>query len=513
MNGAESLLRTARAAGVELCLANPGTTEMPLVAALDATGIRGVLGLFEGVCTGAADGYARMADRPALALLHLGPGLANGIANLHNARRARSPVVVVVGDHATWHRRFDAPLTSDISSLAWPVSAWVRNAWTAKQVAADCAEAIAAATRPPGGVATLIVPSDVQWDPADEPSRPRSVEPAPAVLVSAVERCARALRNDTPGVLLLGGPALREPGLRAAARIRAATGCRVVCETFPARLERGAGLPAVERLPYFPDQALASLKGSRTLVTAGTAEPVSFFAYPGQSSRLTPEGCTPCRLAMREEDVIGALEALAEAVDAGPGARGDPPAPPPERPSGELSPASVGAAIAATQREGAIVVDEANTSGLPYFASSAGAPPFTYLGLTGGAIGQGLPVATGAALACPDRPVIAFQADGSAMYTLQSLWTQAREGLDVTTVLCANRSYRILQVELARSGVAEPGAQARSLMDLSRPDLDWVQLARGQGVPAERVDSAEALVRALEHAQQEPGPHLIEVPL
>ncbi len=518
MNGAESLLRTAAAAGVEVCFANPGTTEMPLVAALDATpGIRAVLGLFEGVCTGAADGYGRMADRPAITLLHLGPGFANGIANLHNARRARSPIVNLIGDHATWHLAADAPLTSDIVSLARPVSAWIRSAQSSKTLATDMAAAIAAAGHAPGQIATLIVPSDCQWDPADGSAAPIAIEivPPPAPSGDAIRAAASAFRRSGSKVaMLLGGLALRERALAAAARIAAASGCKLLCETFPARVERGAGIPAVERLPYFPEQVLDALKGFETIVLAGAREPVAFFGYPNFPSRLVPPGCAVETLATPEQDVITGLEALAETLGASrSSAAASSAASRPALPAGPLNAMTAGAALAALMPEGAIVMDEAATTGLPFFLASPGAPRHTYLSLTGGAIGQGLPCATGASVACPDRRVIAFQADGSAMYTLQALWTQAREGLNVTTLLCNNRSYRILQVELHRAGVAEPGRKARSLTELSNPDLDWVRLARGMGVPAVRVDTSEALAENLRRAFAEPGPQLIEMVL
>jgi acetolactate synthase-1/2/3 large subunit len=514
MNGAESALRTLAAAGARICFANPGTTEMPFVRALDTVGeIRSVLGLFEGVCTGAADGYARVAGHPALTLLHLGPGFANGIANLHNARRARTPLVNLIGDHASWHLPFDAPLTSDVESLARSVSGWVHTARSAKDLAGDAARAWVAACTPPGGVASLIVPADCQWEEADGTAPRLSPPAAPAVDPDRVAGVATALRGARSAALLLGGPALYAQGLRAAARIRSASGCRLLCETFPARLDRGPALPAIERLPYFPEAARESLAELSELVLVGVAEPVSFFGYPGGSSRLAPEGCVRHTLARIEEDAVVALDALADALDAPPRPQLEAAAPLPARPTGALTPVEIGAALAALQPEAAIVVDEAATSGLPYFLAAAGAPPHTVLCLTGGAIGMGLPLATGAALAAPERPVIALQADGSAMYTLQALWTQARESLDVTTVLCANRSYRILQLELARAGVAQPGPSARALTELREPELDWVALARGQGVAAVRVERAEDLVRELEHALRDPGPHLIETRL
>jgi acetolactate synthase-1/2/3 large subunit len=513
MNGAESLVRTAVAAGIEVCFANPGTTEMALVATFDAVeGMRPVLGLFEGVCTGAADGYARMADRPALTLTHLGPGFANGIANLHNARRARSPVVNVIGDQATWHRAADAPLTSDIVSLARPVSAWVREVKTAASIAADTAEAIAVSGLAPGKVATLIVPSDCLWSPVSEGANPLPLSAPLRVSDEVVRRSAAILQKHAgKAVMFLGGQAMRARGLAAAGRIAAKTGCRLVCETFPSRIERGAGRPAVEKLPYFPEQALEMLSKYEAIVLVGALSPVAFFGYPNLPSSLIPEGCGSEALATPEQDAVGGLEALAEEVGARANAASDAKLNRPPRPAGKLDSATVGAALAALMPENCIVMDEAATTGLPFFAASAGAPPHSYLALTGGAIGQGLPCATGAAVACPDRKVIAFQADGSGMYTVQSLWTQAREGLNVTTLICNNRRYRILQVELARAGVSEPGHKARSLTSLANPEIEWASIAAGMGVPAVRVETAEALCMQLERALAEPGPNLIEM--
>ena len=513
MNGAEALVRTSVAAGVEICFANPGTTEMQLVAALDSVpGMRAVLGLFEGVCSGAADGYARMSGRPAAVLTHLGPGFANSIANLHNARRARSPVVNWIGDHASWHRPFDAPLSSDIASLAAPVSGWLRSVESAQGLAADGAEAIAAALSPPGQVATLIVPQDCTWSPAEGPAAPkRPAAPAP-VDEARIEAAARALEGGASAALYLGGAAVRGAALAAAGRIAAASGCALLHETFTARIERGAGRAAVERLPYFPEQAAERLGDFGEVVRVGTPEPVAFFGYPGQDSRLCPDTTRLQALAEPGDDLTGALEALAERVKAPASAPGAPAARP-DPPSGELSVGSLGQALAALQPEGAVVIDEGATSGLAYYALAAGAPPHDCLALTGGAIGQGLPSAVGAALACPDRKVVALQADGSGMYTLQALWTCARESLDVVVVVASNRAYRILQVELGRAGVAEPGPQARALTDLSHPELDWTALARGLGVPASRADDADAFCEQLRRALAEPGPQLIEAVL
>ncbi|MFN7944400.1 MAG: acetolactate synthase large subunit [Blastocatellia bacterium] len=514
MNGAESLFRTAIAAGIEVCFANPGTTEMPFVRALDEVpGIRAVLCLFEGVCTGAADGYGRMADKPALTLLHLGPGFANGIAYLHDARRARSPVVNLIGDHATWHLAADAPLTSDIVSLARPVSAWLRTNRSAEELAADAAEAIAAASKRPGRIATLIVPHDCQLEAAGSAAEPQPVAEWPPVSDEAVDGAATMLRSQQKTALLLGGWVLRERGLRAAARIAAVTDCKLLCEGFPARWERGAGMPVVDRLPYFPEQAMAVLAPYQNVILAGARSPVAFFGYPGLPSYfISPEQQTAV-LASPEEDAISALESLAEALNAPEDAGKFAPAAPPARPAGALTLESFAAAIAALQPEDAIIMDEGNTSSFAYGPLSASALRHSYLTQPGGAIGLGPPCATGAAVACPDRPVINIQADGSAMYTLQALWTQAREGLNVTTLICNNRSYRILGVELKRAGVDEFGPQARNLIGLTSPALDWVQMANGMGVPAVRVATADDLCRELERALTEAGPHLIEMML
>jgi acetolactate synthase I/II/III large subunit len=515
VNGAQALIRTLAGSGVDVCFANPGTSEMHFVAALDAvladTGpqMRGVLCLFEGVATGAADGYGRMAGRPAAALLHLGPGLANGLANLHNARRAGTPLLVVVGDHATHHKRFDAPLESDIDALAGSVSAWVRRSLRTEDVAADAAEAVAAARRPPGGIATLILPADVSWsdgaDPAPQvPARSRS--PVPDQIIESV---AGTLRTGEPCLLLLGGAAVRREGLEAASRIAQATGARLLCETFPARLERGAGIPAVDRLAYLAEFAAAQLAGTRHLILAGARAPASFFAYPGQPSSLVPPGCQVHVLAEAGDDVPGALGALAGIV--APDAKPLPSAPQrPAVPGGDLTGETVAAVIGALLPEGAVVCDESNTNSVWLPGATVGAPPHDWLTLTGGAIGQGLPLATGAALASPGRPVLALESDGSAMYTISALWTHARENLDVTTVIFSNRSYAILGMELGRVGAEASGEAARSLLDLSRPDLDFVSLAAGLGVPATRARTTAELAGQLGQALAEPGPHLIE---
>jgi len=498
-------MRTAVAAGVDVCFANPGTTELDLVRAIDAVGgIRPVLGLFEGVCSGAADGYARMAGRPAMALLHLGPGVANAGANLHNARKAGTPMLVVVGDHATSHRGLGAPLESDVETIARGLSDSVRTSASAAGVGADAAAALAA-----GGVSTLIVPADCAWGeaPGDAPGPPPPAAPRAPADDAAVAAAERALADPGGAVLLLGGEALGERGVRAAGRIAAATGCTVLSETFPARLERGGGLPAPARLPYFPEQATAAIACHAALVLAGARTPVAFFKYPEVPSEIAPPG-TPVLTLPAPVEALEALATRLGAPDAG--AAPAPPAPPAP---GPLTPASLVAALAWRQPEGAIVVDEGLTVSELYVAASGGAPRHTYLALTGGAIGQGPPTAVGAAVACPERPVLLLQADGSAMYTLQALWTMAHERLDVTTVVCANRAYRILEAELQRAGVTEAPAAARAFTRLDDPAPDWVALSSGMGVPAVRVTTAEDLGGELDRALAEPGPHLVEAVL
>ncbi|GAA1258937.1 acetolactate synthase large subunit [Pseudonocardia aurantiaca] len=512
MNGAGALVRSLLASGVEVCFANPGTSEMHFVAALDAVPeMRAVLTLFEGVATGAADGYARMADRPAATLLHLGPGLGNGLANLHNARRAHTPVVNVIGDHATSHTKYDAPLESDIAAVAGSVSGWQRRSTSTAEVGADAAAAVAAARD--GRIATLVLPADVSWDDGGEPV----AAPPPAARASATPEAIRdaadALTSGEPCVLLVGGDATRAGGLAAAGRIASATGAKLLAETFPARIERGAGVVAVERLAYLTDMAVHQLAGTRHIVLAGARSPVAFFAYPGKPSDLVPEGGHVHTLAPQDGAAAEALEELADLV--APGIAPDlAPLARPAMPTGPLDVQSVSAVIGALLPEGAIVVDESVTSGFALPAATAGAPRHDWLTLTGGAIGFGLPAATGAAVACPDRPVWCLEADGSAMYTISALWTHAREGLDVTTIVFNNSAYAILRLELQQVGAAGfvvgDGARARSLLDLSRPDLDFVAIATGMGVPAVRVTTAEEMAAALRRAAAENGPHLVE---
>jgi acetolactate synthase-1/2/3 large subunit len=505
LTGAQALLQTLLDGGVDVCFTNPGTSEMHLVAGMESVPqMRGVLCLFEGVATGAADGYARMAGRPGSTLLHLGPGLGNGLANLHNARRAATPIVNLVGDHATYHKQYDAPLESDIDALAGTVSRWVHRSSSQASIGADAGAAIAAARA--GGVATLILPADVCWSPGGVVGTVAPA-PAPAIDEAAVEQVARTLRENSDCLLLLGGPVLRPAGLAAASRIAAATGARLLAENAPARHTRGAGLPAVDRLFYLAEMAVAQLQDVKHLILVGARSPVSFFAYPGKPSDLVAPGTEVLHLGGTEQ----ALEALADLV-AGDAIPTPAPAHRPDRPTGPITAEKAAAVVGALLPENAIVSDEAITSGLWLAAATAGSPAHDWLNLTGGSIGQGMPVATGAAIACPTRPVINLQAEGSAMYTVQSLWTQAREDLDVTTVIFNNASYAILHMELQRTGAVDADAKrSRALLDL--PGLDVAAMANGFGVPAKRVDDSEAFAAAFAEAVAEPGPHLIEVVL
>lgn len=512
LNGAEATIQTLVNNGVDICFANPGTSEMHLVAALDQiNGMRTVLGLFEGVVTGAADGYARMTGRPASTLLHLGPGFANGIANLHNAGRAGSRIVNLIGDQATYHRGYDAPLTSDIEGLAGPVSAWVRTSPDVASIGSDCRDAVLAAKAPGGGIATLIIPADVAWTAGATPG-PMS-DPAVAQMPDEgnIEAVARTLK-DSGGktLIMMGGETLLEDGLRAAARIQAVSGCQLMTPTFNARIERGAGRPFVPKLPYLGELAAGILQNFDHIVLVGTKPPVTFFGYPDKESWLASEGCEILVLTRPEEDGTAALEALAEALDAPPDVPTPLSVPMPELPSGDLTVQSVAASLANLIPEGGIVSDESITSGLSLMPATLGAAPHDWLDLTGGSLGGGMPTATGAALACPDRQVISLEGDGAAMYSIQSLWTQARENLDVVTVVYANRSYAILNAEHLRVGAGAPGEKARAMLSLDDPKLGFVELAEGMGVEAARVNTAEAFNDTLQSAIARKGPFLIE---
>jgi acetolactate synthase I/II/III large subunit len=514
MIGAECLLRTLLDNSIDLCLMNPGTSEMQFVSALDRVpAMRGVLCLFEGVVSGAADGYARMSGKPAATLLHLGPGLANGLANFHNARKARTPIVSIVGEHSTRHLPHNAPLTTNIEQLARPVSEWVRTLDSAGRMGEAARDAVAAAIEPPGQVATLIVPADYSWSEAGLPGAPVSRPARKLPDGRRIREMAAILRASRSTALLLGGAALLDPALAAAARLAASTGARVFADRFAARMQRGAGRFAPEKIPYFPEPALAALSGIEDMILVEAYPPVSFFGYPSLPSEMAPPDCRMHVLAAPEEDGTGALEALADECGAHPAHRTTAIARPELPRDTALTAASIGRTVAALMREHAIVSDEMVSSSESVWRELNAAPPYDYLAVSGGSIGQGLPAALGAALACPDRKVIALEADGSGMYTLQALWTMARENLDVVTVIFANRSYRILDIELRRTGAAEAGPRAASMMDIGRPDLDWVALARGHGVEATRATTSNDFIAQFGAAMRERGPRLIEAVL
>jgi acetolactate synthase I/II/III large subunit len=510
MIGAECLLRSLLANGVDLCLMNPGTSEMQFVSALDRVPeMRGVLGLYEGVCSGAADGYARMTGKPAATLLHLGPGLANALSNLHNARKALSPVINIVGEHSTAHLKHDAPLTADIEAFARPVSGWVRTVASAAQMGEDASAAVAAAFGPPGRVATLIVPADFSWSEAGEPAgsiaRPERLLPGNEQLRAA----ASALRSSQKIGLLLGGSVLQARGLYAAERLRAAAGVRIFAHRYAARITRGDSIPQVERIPYFPENAQALLADVERLVLVEARPPVSFFGYPGLRSTLAPEDCVFDVLASESQDGGGALEWLADELGAPPVELAS--IPRPELPTGEpLNAGTLGRAVGALLPEGAIVSDESVSSAEAIWPHLAGAATHDHLPVTGGSIGQGLPVAVGAALACPFRKVVALEADGSAIYTLQALWTMARERLDITVVILANRRYRILDIEMRRTGAGAVGPRAEEMIDLTDPAPNWIKLAQGFGVDAVRAATADEFIREFGAAMLDRGPRLIE---
>ncbi|THH35462.1 acetolactate synthase large subunit [Aliishimia ponticola] len=507
MNGAESVVRSLHAAGVDVCFANPGTSEMQFVDALDRTGLmRCVLGLFEGVVTGAADGYARMANVPAATLLHLAPGLSNASANMHNARKARSPMLNLVGDHAVRHRGYDAPLTSDVAGAAAPFSDWIKTATSPETFAQDAMEGLAAAMARPNGVATLIAPADIGWDAGGVVAPPPPPPEFAALDENAVTEAAGKL--DAQTVLLAGGTVLEHPGALALLHgIAEKTGAKVLAPTSNRRCERGAGRAAINKVPYPINMALETLAPFKRAILIETVPPVAFFAYPGKPSLLLPAECEVMTLAGLDGDGPAAIEALADCVGAS--QRIAPAVLPPSPMAGAITPATIAAAIANALPENAIVVDESITGGRDMWGATQAAAPHSWISLTGGAIGDGIPMALGAAVACPDRPVVSLQADGSAMYTIQGLWSQAREQANITTVIFANRTYEILKTELFAVG-ANPGRSALDMLDLDRPNLDFVALARGMGVPAQRIEDAAALQRAIEDAVLEPGPSLIE---
>ena len=516
MNGADLLCDVLLANDVNVCFANPGTSEMHFVAALDRKPqMRCVLGLFEGVVTAAADGYARMAGKPAATLLHLGPGFANGIANLHNARKAAVPIVNIVGDHASSHSMYtDAPLSSDIHGICRPVSHWLHSTASARTAASDAARAVQAARAAPGQIATLIVPADAAW--SDDAEGPAPVLPVlgPAPVSSeAIDRVAKALLAGKKTALLMRGAATHRAGAEAAGRIAAKSGARLLHDYFAPRITRGAGVPRIERIPYFAENIVEFLAGLEQIVLVGAPPPVTFFAYPGKPSWVTPEGCELFYLAHPHEDAVAALNAVADAIGAPKKGEGVALVRSGLPPKGALNSFSMGQVIARFLPEGAIISDDAVTSSLGMHHSLVDAPMHDILYLTGGAIGGALPMATGAAIACPGRKSIAISGDGAAAMTLQSLWTNAREKQDVVTIICANKSYAVLNVELARTGASNVGPKALQMFDLHNPELDWVALARGMGVEATSAATSEDFAIQFEDAMKTRGPRLIEAVL
>lgn len=512
MNGAECLLRTLATNRIEVCFMNPGTSEMQFVAALDRVpAVRGVLCLFEGVCSGAADGYARMMRRPAATVLHLGPGLGNALANFHNARKAYSPVVNIVGEHSTQHLQYDAPLTSDIETFARTVSSYVRTPKSVHEIGFAASDTIQAALRPPGQVATLIVPADFSWSESSEPGPVIARASRHAPDAGRLRIAARTLRSGEPAALLLSGTTLTGCGLEAAGRIAAATGAKIFAARYSARMESGRGRFHPARIPYFPEPALSALSGLRHLILVEAKAPVSFFGCPDNPSYLAPADCAIHALASLEEDGTAALSALVEELGAA-NANGpcDLSSGAELPPGGPLTPDSIGRTVAALIPENSIISDEMVSSSEAVWPHLLNAPLHDHLPVTGGSIGQGLPVAVGAAIACPERKVIALEADGSGMYTLQALWTMARESLDVTVVIFANRRYRILDIEMRRTGANGFGPAASGMIDIGRPDLEWVRLGNGMGVPSTRATTAAEFAAQFRRAMSEKGPRLIE---
>ena len=519
MNGAESLVETLADQGVEVCFANPGTSEMHFLAALENPRIRSVLCLFEGVATGAADGWYRMTDRPAATLLHLGPGLANGLANIHNARRASAGMVNIIGEHSGSHLKYDPPLMSDIEAIARPLCHWVRKTDGPGSIAHDTASAVAAANAHPGQIAALILPGDASWGEAGDAVRQPRYSAAPAAPdAGKVDHVARVLRSGEPVLILLGNKAMRGAALEHAGRIAAASHCRIGTQFFSARIERGAGRVPLERLPYAVVPALEFLAGFKHIVTVETGEPIAFFAYPDKPSQLKPADCQVHELVAKDECSIAGLAMLADALGARRAAPLIQPASNTPAPSGKLDPISIAHALSHAIPEGAIVVDESLTTGRESMGLTAGARPHDMIQNMGGSIGYGTPVATGAAMACPDRRTFCMVGDGSAMYTIQSLWTQAREQLPVTTIIFANNSYNILKMEFTNMGAGQgngagPGPRALAMIDIDNPVIDWVAMARSMGVPAVSVATAEDFTQAMVDTVREAGPVLIEVKL
>lgn len=514
MNGADTLVQTLLNGGVDVCFTNPGTSEMHFVAALDRHhDMRCVLGLQENIVTGAADGYARMLDKPASTLLHTGPGLANGFANLHNAKRAFQPIINIVGDHATYHVQYDSPLTSDIEGIAAPVSNWVRTSKSSENVAADAAEAIRHANTAPGHISTLILPANTAWGDATAAATPAPPQSPATPDGTHIQAIAEIIRSGEPVLVLAAGRALRVDGLELLSKVTGDDTVDLLAQMSNGRIERGAGRVAIDRVRYPVDQAVEQLSKYRHIILVAAKEPVAFFAYPDKPSLLKAEGCQVHTLVTREQDVMAALDGLVQELGAAKNQVQIPKPQLPPLPTRGMDQDVIAAVLANMIPENAIISDEAITTGRNFFSDTFTSRPHSWLQITGGAIGAGLPLAAGAAIACPDRPVIGLQADGSAMYTLQALWTMAREGSNTTILIFSNRSYKILLGEMSNVGVQNPGPKAMDMMELDRPPLDWVALAQGMGLEAGIASDAPDLIKQMERGLACEGPYLVEVRL
>ena len=511
MNGAEVLTATLTQGGVDTVFMNPGTTELDLVDTFTSVpGMRCVLTLFEGVASGAADGFGRIAGYPAATLLHLGPGLANAAANFHNARRARTPVISIVGEHTRAHQPLDPPLASDIAGIAKTHSKFVEAITSSDQICTAVATALATATTAPKGVATLLFPADLAWEPSRQSGEHLAASRSWTPDTEALKRAATALVR--PGaVIFAGGDALRKPALNELAKL-CSRGAQIFAETFPAVHERGGNLPRISRLPYLPEQAIALLERATALILIGAPQPISFFGYRGTPSILTPSGCEIIEVVPPGFPCLGAIEALAE--EAG---LSDPYLPPvPTEPmlqaqQSHLDAVGLASAIASSIESGTIVVDEANTGGVALQGPTSDSPEHIWLTVPGGSIGEGIPLAIGAALAEPNSRVLALVADGSSLYTIQGLWTIARERLPVTVVILNNLRYAILQYEASRrSPVTE---ELRKLTSLDSPAINYRKLAEGFGIKADVAHTPFELLQQLHGAALRPEPVLIEAEL
>jgi len=508
MNGSECLVGTLINHGVDLLFTNPGTSEVGLLAEIGSSEqIRAVPVLFEGIAAGAADGYFRMTGRPAATMLHVGPGLANAWSALHNAAKARSGVVNIVGQLSEAHLELESPLKSDILALATSVSDVVRYPLSTARVGIDAKAAADAAKR--GKVATLVMANDVGWCDGAELATPPEAQDADTH--GALDPAAMtALKQGPRTLLLLGGLALDVGAQRDAAAIASATGCSVMIEWASARCERGGDLPSWARIPYPVDEAVRALVAYDTIVLCGATEPIAFFNYCNSPSRLAAPSTRVIDLHPEGADERPALSAARRALASDPARPCHPPA---ARYTygAPKSPDPVSAAIAAALPQDAIIVNEAITSASDLFAASAAAPRHTWLDNLGGSIGFALPVSIGAAIGAPDRRVITLCGDGSTMYSPQGLWTIAREELDITVLVFANQAYKILVSELVRTSDTNLDDQAVSLLQLNNPEIRWTELAHSLGVASTRVSSCDQLKSALMSAFGTKGPRLIEV--